>query len=157
MRCRNVKSLLFVPIILKLKKELGCDYMRHDDTADEQFVIDRLFTRLKVPLESTSMKELYDERCVLVLQRIHAMGLITTRDIVSNTYSDSTRYFEEIFRDKKYFWKHRFLFLSKCMPTLFNPHQQQLISLFLRWAAGHPTMDAFRCVFATLYLFIQTR
>ena len=148
LRCRNVKSLLFVPIILKLKKELGCDYIRHDDNADEQFVIDKLFTRLKVPLESTSMKELYDERCVLV-QRIHAMGLITTHAIVSIIYNDPTRYFEEIFRDKKYFWKHRFLFLFKCIPTRFNPHQQQSISLFLRWAADHPTMDAFRCVFAT--------
>ena len=149
LRCRNVKSLLFVPIILKLKKELGCDSMRHDDNADEQFVIDRLFTRLKVPLESTSMIELYDERCALVLQKIHAMGLITTRDIVSNTYGDSTRYFEEIFRGKKYFCKHRFLFLSKCMLTQFKPQQQQIISILLQRAAGHPTMDAFRCVFAT--------
>ena len=139
LQCRNVKSLLFVPIILKLKKELGRAsriVVRHDGAArivaDEQFVIDRLFTRLKVPLESTPMKELYDERCVLVFQRMHTMGLITTRDIVSVADNDRTRYFYGMFRDKSYFSKHRFRFLSTFCPTRLvarhdmSPQQQQI-------------------------------
>lgn len=78
--CRNVKSLLFVPIIMKLMNEFGHLYYY-----TKRDVVDRLLCPERYATETIPMQELFDERCVIVLQRMLHMGLITPRDFVRIT------------------------------------------------------------------------
>merc|ERR1711966_94130 len=150
-QCRNVKSLLFVPIILKLKKEL------YDGAGVQvQFVLEGIFPLSYRPDGSTATKELYDERSVIVLQRMHNMGLITTRGILRMKYEDCNQQylpsdpppkkdsipqrFQAMFEWNNYFSKHRFRFLVKFYPEwLIGRHKlsSPAVSVFLHLATKY--------------------
>ena len=60
--------------------------------------------------------------------------------------------FQAMFDYKNYFSKHRFQFLVKFYPKLLIGRHElssPAVSVFLHLAAKHPTIDVFRCVFAS--------